>query len=58
VVTRGYSAVGHMRQAVAQVPALFCSPYARLITAAEIALDEAVAAGRVLSVLTHKAMES
>jgi len=43
---------------VAQALALFCSPYARLITAAEIALDEAVAAGRVLSVLTHKAMES
>jgi len=48
----------YMRQAVAQALALFCSPYARLITAAEIALDEAVAAGRVLSVLTHKAMES
>ena len=40
---------------VAQALSVLCLPHARLITAAEIVLDEAVAAGRVLSTLTHNA---
>ncbi|MCF8709433.1 SDR family NAD(P)-dependent oxidoreductase [Rhizorhapis sp. SPR117] len=43
---------------VAQALAALCSPYARLITAAEIVLDEAVSAGRVLSTLTHNARKA
>jgi len=41
---------------VAQALSVLCLPHARLITAAEIVLDEAVAAGRVLSTLTHNAL--